>query len=197
MLFLPCGREYAKVEIVPAFRKIKKGRGRPPRLPTPEITAIIVSYLRIGAYIETAAVVAGIGKKQFYEWMKKGAKGRGIFADFRNAVDAAVEECTLRDLAVIDNAANPKKNALLLKDENGIQLYDQHGLPLYIEPLKPDWGAASWRLERRKAREWSKLEKHEHSGPEGAPITAEETAEEREARQKRVAEKLKRLNDLG
>ena len=47
--------------------------GRPTVL-TPALIKKIISFLRGGSYIETAAAACGISKETFYDWLKKAAK---------------------------------------------------------------------------------------------------------------------------
>jgi transposase len=70
-------------------QKSSKGKGRPTKL-NKEIQEKIVSYIRAGNYVETAAAAAGINKKTLYEWLKRGAQAQsGIYKDFSNAVGQA------------------------------------------------------------------------------------------------------------
>jgi len=180
---------------MPAFRK---PRGVQVTKCTPEVIDKISQVLRIGAYPETAAAMAGVRKETFLDWMRWSYKDdpqyrkrfKPIYAELRHAVFKAIEECTARDLYSIDRAANPPQTAIRLKDETGTQLLDKDGLPLIIKPMQPDWQAAAWRLERR-SKGWVKTEKIQHSGVDDGPIQmAEETEEERKTR---IEDKLARL----
>jgi len=76
--------------------------------------------------VETAAKASGITKDTFYDWLNRGAKQqKGIYKEFSDAALKAMEEATLRDLSVIDKAAQ-----------------------------KGDWKAAAWKLEKSKPREY-------------------------------------------
>jgi hypothetical protein len=56
--------------------------GRPTKL-TPELSAKICEYVRIGLHVDTAAAYVGIAEKTFYRWMERGRSAkRGIYADF-------------------------------------------------------------------------------------------------------------------
>lgn len=155
---------------MPAFKKAKITKTSLKL--TQEIIDKVTNTLRLGAYIETAAVMSGVRKETFHGWLKRGAEERQyekktIYTALLNAVELAQEECLARDLLVIDRAANPKQNAVLLKDENGNQLYDRNGDPLYIEPMRPDWKAAAWRMARRRPAQWGKVETHEVKNEDG------------------------------
>lgn len=150
-----------------AFRKVGKA-GRKLKL-TEKLIGEICNTLRAGAYLETAAAVAGVSKDTLHTWLRKGRNAKGkkagevrestIYGQLIIAVSKAVEECVIRDLAVIDAAANPKQNAVMLKNEKGEQLYGKDGETLFIRPQAPNWNAAAWRLERRHADRWSRTEK--------------------------------------
>ena len=122
----------------------------------------IVPKLLAGNYIEVAAASVGIAKTTLYLWLKLGAeRPRSIYRKFSDAVFEAQAVFEANALANIERAAKGTQHALLLKDENGNQLFDQHGLPVYIKPQAPDWQAEAWRLERKFSQRWSKLERQE------------------------------------
>lgn len=100
----------------------KRGKGRPDKL-TPEIQNRIIQYIRVGAFVETAANAAGISKVTLYDWMHRGSQQtHGKFRDFLNAIEKAFSEATIADLAKISVAA------------------------------EKDWRAAAYRLEKRERR---------------------------------------------
>lgn len=49
-----------------------KGKGGRPSKFSPEVQEKIVSALTRGAYIETACTLAGVDKKTFYNWIRRG-----------------------------------------------------------------------------------------------------------------------------
>lgn len=103
----------------------RKETGRPSKL-TEEIAQKIVNCIRAGAYIETAVAFAGVSRPVFYVWMKRGREQPvGKYQRFVSAVEEALAAAMMRDLLVIDKAA-----------EAG------------------DWRASAWRLERRHPKEW-------------------------------------------
>lgn len=93
---------------------------------TSDVQEKIVSLLRAGNYVETAAACAGIHKDTFYDWMKRGAKGEEPYAELAGAVHKALADGEARDVAVIFQAS------------------------------KEQWQAAAWRLERRFPDRWSR-----------------------------------------
>jgi transposase len=100
--------------------------GRPTKL-TPEVQKRIIDALRAGNYVETAAAYAGIGRQTLYDWLHRGAKeGKGAYHEFHEAVEKALAESEVRDVALIAKAAEAQ------------------------------WQAAAWRLERRAPERWGK-----------------------------------------
>lgn len=122
---------------------------RPPRLPktgrppvfTMEIQDRIVKAILIGAYVETAAISAGITKETLYTWMKDGIKRPDSpYRGFSDAVNKAIADAELHDIATIEKAS------------------------------VRNWQAAAWKLERRNWQRWGRKDKQELSGPNGGPI---------------------------
>jgi hypothetical protein len=113
---------------------------RPEKL-TPEVQQRIVDSLRMGNYIETASAYAGITKSTLYEWMKRGAREkRGKYKEFSNAVEKAMAEAEMWDVALIAQAA------------------------------KENWQAAAWRLERKYPARWGRKTQHEVTGKDDKPV---------------------------
>jgi hypothetical protein len=95
----------------------------------------------MGNYIETASAYAGITKSTLYEWMKRGAREkRGKYKEFSNAVEKAMAEAEMWDVALIAQAA------------------------------KENWQAAAWRLERKYPARWGRKTQHEVTGKDGKPV---------------------------
>jgi hypothetical protein len=104
-----------------------KVMSRPTKL-TPDIQKKIVSVIRLGHYIETAAAYAGVSKQTLYNWMRQGAReDTGIYRDFHDQVTMALAEAEIRDLAYIEKAAK-----------------------------KGSWQAAAWKLSRRFPKRWGR-----------------------------------------
>ncbi len=129
--------------------KKKRRAGRPTKW-NEETQAKIVQAIRAGNYIETASAFAGINKSTLYAWLKRGErekqrvaknprnrirKSEQHFVTFSNAVEKALAEAEVRDVAIIGKAAEEQ------------------------------WQAAAWRLERKFPDRWGrrKLEL-EHTG---------------------------------
>lgn len=104
----------------------------------------IITAIRAGNYIETAAAYAGVNKSTLYEWLKRGEREKqrvaensryGIrkseepYVEFSNAVEKALAEAEIRDVAIIAKAAQEQ------------------------------WQAAAWRLERKFPDRWGRKDK--------------------------------------
>ena len=116
----------------------------------------IISAIRAGNYIETAAAYAGIDKSTLYDWLKRGErekqrvaqnprykirKSEEPYVEFSNAVEKALAEAEVRDVAIIAKAAEEQ------------------------------WQAAAWRLERKFPDRWGRKKLDiEHSGEIGIKI---------------------------
>ena len=105
----------------------KNKGGRPSKL-TPELQEEIVNYIKMGNFIETTCVTAGINKSTFYDWMKRGneSKRHTIYKKFYEAVRQAQAWSEARDVAIISNHA------------------------------ETNWRAAAWKLESRFSERWGK-----------------------------------------
>jgi len=139
---------------IPPKSNGKHPGGRPTKL-TPEVQQMMANAIRANAYPETAATLAGINRETFYEWLKRGAKEEsGPYREFSNTIKKALAEGQLRDLAVIDKAANGydvEKTKTIIKGnvvETTTEKYREFA-----------WQAAAWRLERRFPRLWSRMER--------------------------------------
>lgn len=113
--------------------------GRPPKL-SKKLIQEMSNLLRMGAYVESAALAIGMDKATFYSHLKKGNKDidagsySTLSAILVREVHKATEVAVMRDLKRIDDAASE------------------------------DWRAAAWKMERRHAAQWGnksalKLEK--------------------------------------
>ena len=100
--------------------------GRPTKL-TPKVIEDIVKWLKLGFYQEEAAIMAGISKTTFYDWMSKARDGDIRFSEFSDAVARARAEAEGAHIMNIRKAA-----------DNGV------------------WQASSWFLERSHPKKWGK-----------------------------------------
>lgn len=99
--------------------------GRPTKL-SPEVTERILEGLRAGAYAETAAAAAGIGRSTLYRWLQLGEDpdAPAEFREFRDAIKRAEAEAEAEALEVI------------------------------LAASRKSWQAAAWYLERRHPDRW-------------------------------------------
>jgi transposase len=155
--------------------------GRPTKL-TPEVQARIITYLRGGSYIETAAAACGIHKDTLYEWLKIATKVRELgithfkkgeqrnhaqaCLEFSDSVEKALAEAEIRDLIVIDRAAQGYDVEVIKEKYLGNTLVERE----VKTQRKFDWQAAAWKRERINPAKWGRKEKIEHSIPEGVAI---------------------------
>ena len=148
-----------------------KKTGRP-RLLDEDKLERITSALRNGAYIEHAAQAAGIGVSTYHSWMDRGRTERDrrraglnpdenedIFVEFLEAVERAQSEAAVDLLGEIANHAR-----------NGT------------------WQAAAWILERKFPRQWGRMDRTEHTGPEGGPVKLDVSTEALERKVQRILE---------
>ena len=71
--------------------------GRPTKW-TQEMQDQIVKVIKVGNYIETAAVFAGISKDTLYDWLKRGRAGEDPYAGFSDAVEGALAASEVSDV---------------------------------------------------------------------------------------------------
>lgn len=102
--------------------------GRPSKL-TPEVQDRIVQAITAGNYIEVAAQYAGISKGTLYRWLQMAddPTADDIYRDFRDAVESARSAAEVRNVALIQKAANDGT-----------------------------WQAAAWYLERTSWQRWGR-----------------------------------------
>jgi len=108
-----------------------------------ELLKRIISCIRAGNYLETAAAYGGISKDTLYRWLRQGSRAKsGIYREFSDAVEKAMAEAEVRDVAIIAKAAEEQ------------------------------WQAAAWRLERKYPDRWGRKDKlsAELTGKDGGPI---------------------------
>ena len=124
--------------------------GRPTKL-TEQTQERIVNAIRAGNYQETAALHAGVDPRTFYRWMERGMSDEPEDEDyrqFRQLVERAKADAEVRDLLLVDKAAN-----------------------------EGSWQAAAWKLERRSPQRWGRVNRTEISGPEGKPVEVRTSVE--------------------
>ena len=111
----------------------------------PAVRERILSSLRAGNYLETAASAAGVSPRLVRQWLQRGgaaarrdedglpvARKERVYLEFWQSAEAARSEAEERDVAHIARFA------------------------------RRDWRAAAWRLERRHAERWGRHATIEH-----------------------------------
>lgn len=84
-------------------------------------------YIAAGNYVETVCEYLGISKNTWYVWLRKGEKQKqGVYRDFYDAIKKAEAEAEMRNVAIIQKAA------------------------------QDTWQAAAWFLERKYPERWGK-----------------------------------------
>lgn len=136
----------------------------------------IVSAVRAGNYIETAAALAGITKPTLYDWLNTGSnaamKGGKLTAqerrcmEFSNAVGRAMAESEAEDVAGLAALARGVTRVeRIVVDAEGNEL----SRTTVAERTPPNDKVLMWRLERRFGERWGR-NRIEVSGPEGGPM---------------------------
>lgn len=102
--------------------------GRPSKL-TPETQDRIVQAITAGNYLEVAAQYAGVGKTTLYRWLSLAddPDADEMYRNFRDAVESARSAAEVRNVALIQKAANDGT-----------------------------WQAAAWYLERTSWQRWGR-----------------------------------------
>ena len=113
---------------------------RPSKL-NKDVQARIVEFLKSGAYIETAAKAAGIGKSTLYEWLERGAKeDKGRYRAFLEAVEEAQASDEMRGVQQLERLANDKVTVRCPQCESAVAVPVPNNVAL---------NAVTWKLERK------------------------------------------------
>lgn len=121
-----------------------RSRGRPTKI-TKEIVEEITEYIKAGNYPEVAASLAGVSRRTFYGWLKKGHEHKtGLHVDFLHSIKKAEDYAEAAAVERVRKAG----------DDN--------------------WTALAWWLERKHPKKWGRHEnikmeqsgtlKHDHKG---------------------------------
>jgi len=126
--------------------------GRPTKL-TKKLHEEVVSYLRNGNYLETAAALAGLDVSTIRRWLKRGERAAsGPYAEFCTAVKSAESAAEAKSLMRIRMAGT-----------SGV------------------WQADAWYLERKFPSKWGRWERLSH-GEIPATDQAKEALKDKEVR---------------
>lgn len=170
--------------------------GGAPTKCTSRLIKLIVPLLLAGNYLETAAAALAVDKSTLLRWLRFGEeRPRSIYRKFRDAVLEAQARWEANAVANVERAAKGTQHALLLKDENGNQLYDKDGLPKFIPPQPPNWQAEAWRLERKFSQRWTKTERQEINTNQGPVVQISLPSNARELPAAIEAEQAEASND--
>jgi len=159
-------------------------RGAPGAL-TPESRDAIITAIRAGCYVETAAAHAGLSRRVVYKWLKRGRdeiERRERFSEdtatrkrqtvYRKQLEAADRKLRKTEESYVDFVLSMEKaladaelaNLMVIhKAASGGQVlrrtsnHKPDGTKEVTEVLsRPEWTAAAWRLERRSPERWGK-----------------------------------------
>ena len=101
---------------------------RPTKL-TPVTKEDIIKALRAGNSRRDSALYAGISETTFYSWMARGREGEPLYSEFLEAVEKAEAQSVVRNVAIIQRAA------------------------------EETWQAAAWWLERKRPDDWGRRQR--------------------------------------
>ena len=107
---------------------------------TPDTQDNVVKALRAGNSRRDSALYAGISEQTFYSWMSRGREGEALYEEFLEAVEKAEAHSVVRNVAIIQRAA----------DET--------------------WQAAAWWLERKRPDEWGRRQRYDIGTSEAQPM---------------------------
>jgi len=116
---------------------------RPVQLSSP-LQRKIIAFVRRGLPLECATLASGVSRRTARRWRLKGERAR---SGRYHELFAAAEE------------ARAKAEADALR--------------IIAAARRKQWQAAAWWLERAAPERWGRREKHEISGPDGAPLYME------------------------
>lgn len=158
--------------------------GRPTHL-TPEVSDAIVSAIRAGCYVETAAAHAGVSRRVVYKWLKRGRdeidrrhrydednEGRKRKTAYAREQAKLHRQKVKSEQAYVDFVLTMEKaladaelaNLMIIHKaaSGGVVLrrttnHKPDGTKEVNETLsRPEWTAAAWRLERRAPERWGR-----------------------------------------
>jgi len=96
---------------------------------TPDTKEAVLKALRAGNSRRDSALYAGISETTFYSWMARGREGEALYSEFLEAVEKAEAQSVVRNVAIIQRAA------------------------------EETWQAAAWWLERKRPDDWGRRQR--------------------------------------
>lgn len=158
-------------DVVVAEEQALTRPGRPSKF-TEEVRHKVLQALRGGNYLETAAAYAGISVSSLHKYLKLGRQPDAdpLYAEFAQAVDEAIAQSEVTEVALIRRAATPQQSPV--RDSDGSVVRDDEGRVVMETVHRGSWQAAAWLLERRAPGKWGRVDRQhvEVSGPGGGPI---------------------------
>lgn len=107
---------------------------------TPDTQENVIKALRAGNSRRDSALYAGISEQTFYSWMARGREGEALYEEFLEAVEKAEAHSVVRNVAIIQRAA------------------------------EETWQAAAWWLERKRPDEWGRRQRYDIGTSEAQPM---------------------------
>jgi len=147
-----------------AFKRVTK-QGRPTSL-NKTVQDKIVNAIRLGAYVETAAVFSGVSKVSFYAWLKKGNNylrlqkleehvlKLGLTAGLKKAGTKLSEFDKLRH--EFESGDGEKYLSFLNAIEKAMGETEVRDLQQLDKHIGKNWQAIAWRLERKFPKRWGR-----------------------------------------
>jgi len=141
-------------EVSEQAQKKKKLTGRPTKL-KPDVQQRIISAIRGGNTLETAAAFGGVTYSCFREWVKKGEAGRKPFVELFEAVKKAESESEIESVSRIKLAARGGqviRRVTVEKADGTTQTTEEFSTG--------QWQADAWFLERRHSGRWARRDRN-------------------------------------
>lgn len=148
-----------------------KKPGRPTLLDEDKMERI-ANALRVGCYIDDAALAAGISTRTYHNWMERGRTERDRIAAGLKA----------------DPNEDPFVQFLHTIERAQAEAAVHHLQNIATHAADGSWQASAWILERKFPRKWGRFDRTEHSGPEGGPVRIDVSTEDLERKVQRILE---------
>jgi transposase len=154
-------REPADVSLSRKAGRKERAQGRP-TLITDERVAKIAEGIARGMYPEGAAARAGLCKKTFYNWLRRGERALDALPDDLRAEPASWEGAVPGEELPFARFLHSVETAEAEAEFVDLSVVTAHS--------RRSWQAAAWKLERRHPQKYGRMNRVELSGPEGGEI---------------------------
>lgn len=153
-------------------RRPRKRTGRPPAL-TPDTRDRIVSAVRAGNYLTTAAALAGVSTSSVYRWLEKAEEpgSRKEYREFRDALARARAEAEARVVATIMRGVT---GGAVVKEVTRTLPNGAVETERQVAPPNPREGLEF--LSRAFPDRWARRQALEVTGADGGPLRVEHSA---------------------